>query len=162
LAMSEASVVQVRARMRSNDTLGPVIDGPYTYDDDGDQLPVAVMLRQDGSGGQQLVLYNDEKRDVEFAVISDLPDGWVDVELTLLLDDDVVSIAVNHEPVGSFVLQRVDAHGSTKACVCFASAGGIANFQAVSVRVGGEYRASSTTAPVDATFLLKLLNWLRG
>lgn len=136
-SLATAAVIQVRARMRSNDTLGPTIYGPYTFNDADELLPLATQLRSDGSGGQELVVYNDINLESEHMVLSGLPSGLVDVELTLVPGQDVVSIKINRQTIASVALDRVADPGSIEPSVRFGSRGGVAEFGSVDVAVGG-------------------------
>lgn len=133
-----ADVIRVTARMRSNDSLGPVIYGPYTINDSNELLPIATQLRGDGFSGQELVIYNDTTMATEFAVISGLPDGLVDVELTLVPGEDLLSIDINHEPIVSLRPERIADPGTISPGVSFGSSGGVAEFGSIYIRVGGE------------------------
>jgi hypothetical protein len=137
--MSDADVITVSARLKANDTLGPVIQGPTTYDDAGDVLPIAAMLRTNGSSGQELVVYNDTTRAVEKLVIPDLPSGWVDVAITVFPEENIVAISIDRETIGSFEFQRTLDDGVLDATVRFGPGGGVGQFTDVSVRIGGEF-----------------------
>lgn len=135
-----AEVITVRARMRSNDTLGPAIYGPYTFDDKAQLLPLITQLRSDGRGGQELVIYNDTKMSEEKLKLTDLPSGLVDIELTLVPALDMVSVSINHWLVGSYLLDRVTDSSVVESAVRFGSTGGVAEFGSIYISVGGGYQ----------------------
>lgn len=148
-SLASAEVVRVRARMRSNDVLGPTVYGPYTFNERDELLPLAVQLRSDGNGGQELVVYNDTELKAEAMVLSGLPSGLVDVGLTLVPGEDFVSIEINHQPIASLVLDRVADPGTIESAVRFGSSGGVAEFGSIEIAVGGTY----TDATPDASLL---------
>lgn len=136
-SVADAQVIQVRARMRSNDTQGPTIYGPYTFNGDDELLPVATQLREDGAGGQELVIYNDMNLATERMVLTGLPDGLVDIELTLMPGQDTVSIRINRGTATSLSLDRIADPGGIEPSVRFGSSGGVAEFGSVDIAVGG-------------------------
>lgn len=142
-SLLSAEVIRVDARMRSNDTLGPTIYGPYTFNERNELLPVVTQLRSDGKGGQELVVYNDVGMATRRLVLSGLPEGLIDVGLTLLPGEDLVSVEINRQPVASVQLDRVADPGTVEAAVSFGSSGGVAEFDSVRVRVGGATEAIS-------------------
>jgi len=142
-AFASADVVTVTARMRSNDALGPTIYGPNTINSAGELLPIATQLRENGAGGQELVIYNDTAMSEVNAVIPDLPAGLIDVKLTLLPKENVLAVSVRDEPVGSVKLERIPDPGDVAQAVRIGSSGGVAEFGSIHIRVGGGYQAES-------------------
>jgi len=156
--LSAADVITVKARMRANDSLGPTIYGPYTINTDGEGLPLITQLRQDDEGGQELLIYNGFSLSDPVFTIPDLPSGLIDVTLTLLPDENYLSVSVNHEPVVALLLERVADTGTVKQEVWFTTSGGVAEFGSISVRVGGSYRAERYEDGTDG--LLDILDLL--
>jgi len=154
--LSSAKVITVDARMRSNDTLGPTIYGPYTIGG-GKLLPLIAQLRADGAGGQELVLYNDTTMKTAAAVVTGLPSGLVDIRLILLPDKETVVIQINHQTVGSVLLTRIDDPGSVAEDVRFGSSGGVAEIDSVRVRVGGDYSGNSDTDGMELSDVFDLI-----
>lgn len=146
--LKTADVIRVRTRMRATDVLGPTIYGPYTIAAD-ELLPVAVRLRDDGAGGQELVVFNDLDLETERLVLSGLPSGLVDIEVTLLPGEDLVSIKVNHQPVVSVVLDRIDDPRTVDAAVSFGSGGGVAEFGFIDIAVGGSTSSASYSGALE-------------
>jgi len=155
--LSEAGVITVKARMQSNDTLGPAIYGPYAIDSGGQLLPLITQLRSDGAGGQELVVYNDLEMRTAILIIPDLPGGQVDVQLTVLPHEHTVSIEVMHKAVGSILLSHADNPGNLDLGISIGTTGGVAQFSSVSVQVGGTY---STQASDTGGLLSETLNLL--
>lgn len=137
--LSSMDVIRIATRMRSNDTLGPAIYGPYTVDASDQLLPIMTQLRSDGGAGQELVVYNDTELSSERLVIGGLPSGLIDIGLTLLPGEDYLYIEINHEPAAAIKLDRVANDGTVEQAVWFGSTGGVAEFGSITVRVGGSY-----------------------
>ncbi|MEM9346544.1 MAG: prepilin-type N-terminal cleavage/methylation domain-containing protein [Planctomycetota bacterium] len=142
---TKKDVLRVEARMRANDTLGPTIQIPYPIDDGEDLLPVIVQLRDNQRGGQELVVYNDNRMETEVLTLSDLPSGMVDIELTLVPDKELISIEVNHQPIAAVKLEEIDNPDTLEPSVRFGSSGGISEFGSVEVMIGGTVSSSSST-----------------
>ena len=157
--LSSAKVITVKARMRSNDTLGPTIYGPYTIDSGGDGLAIITQLRDDKEGGQELLIFNGYTATDPVLTIPDLPSGLVDVGLTVIPDEDYLCIAINHEPVATLKLDRVTDNGAWRQAIWLTSGGGVAEFESVYIKVGGSYEisASDTDGGGLITNLLNLL-----
>ncbi|MEM6504546.1 MAG: prepilin-type N-terminal cleavage/methylation domain-containing protein [Planctomycetota bacterium] len=145
---AEEDVLRVEARMRSNDTLGPTIQIPYPIRGDKDLLPLIVQLRDNQRGGQELVVYNDSRMEAEALRLSDLPSGLVDIALTLVPSEELLSIAVNHRPIATVELKDLDNPDTLEPSVRFGSSGGIAEFGSVEVTIGGTVSRSSHTGGV--------------
>lgn len=146
--LSNADVISVSARMRSNDTLGPTIYGPYTFNLAGELLPIITQLRVDDENGQELVIYNDTTMSTPFAVIQGLPGGLIDVRLVVIPDEDYLMIEINHEPRVAFLLDRMADPGTVTQSITFGSAGGSAAFSSISIRVGGS-SSSADRSDID-------------
>ena len=137
--LSTADIIQINARMRSNDTLGPTIYGPYTINADGKILPIQTQLRSDGSGGQELVIYNDATMSDETLVLGGLPSGLVDIGLVLIPDENYLCISINNERVAAILLDRFDNPGTIDQAIEFGSSGGVAEFDLIDIKIGGTY-----------------------
>ena len=148
-SLGSAAVIRVRARMRSSDTLGPTIYGPFTFNSSNELLPVITLLRDDGAGGQELVVYNDTSMSSQHVVFTGLPAGFVDIELTLIPAHDLVSFKVNHQNAGAVVLERIADPGAIEPSVSFGSRGIAAEFRSIDVAVGGSAAASSSGDAVE-------------
>lgn len=143
-ALASAKVITVAARMRASDTLGPAIYGPYTVDGSGDGLPIITQLRSDGAGGQELVVYNGfSLAEDPIATLSGLRDGLIDIKLILIPDQDYLCIEIDHQPALAIRLERVADPGTIGQVVWLTSTGGVAEFGAAEIRVGGGYSTQS-------------------
>lgn len=147
-SLSDADVITVCARMSSTSVRGPTIYGPNTINTDGKLLPLAVELRGDGAGGQELAVYNDTTLATEALVIPGLPTGSVDVQITLVPGEDFLSIRINREEIGSILMERIDDPGTVSESVRIGSSGGVSHFSNVRVEVGGSYAFSTEDGSV--------------
>ncbi|MFN3166846.1 MAG: type II secretion system protein J [Phycisphaeraceae bacterium] len=132
-------VVRVDVRLRATNGQRASVHGPYVRDG-LTTLPIVCVLQEDGGGGQELVVYNDSLETSEITTVSGLDDGWVDLHLTVLPDDDVLYLKVNDVEYGVFTLQRevfVGVQG-----VWLTGSGDGALFADARVSVGGSYASN--------------------
>ena len=132
--------------MRSNDQYGPRIYGPHTAQGTNDVVPIMTVLRDDGRGGQELVVYNDELMATEKLVIGGLPSGLIDIGLTWLPSRQVLAIEINHAFVTAILLEAVENRGILDQGVRFDSIGGTAEFGSIEVRVGGQHQTEASVS----------------
>lgn len=131
-------VVRIDARMCASSSMKPTIAGPFHVDSAGQLMPLVTRLEDDGSGGQQLKLYNQVIPITPMATIPDLPAGWVDVQLIVIPEEDLVFVRVNSVDYGSAVLSRRADNGISRG-VQFSGLGTGAKFNEYRVSVGGTY-----------------------
>ncbi|MEO0476951.1 MAG: hypothetical protein AAF085_13415, partial [Planctomycetota bacterium] len=111
------------------------------------------QLRDDQREGQELVVYNDTKMETQLLVLSGLPSGLIDIELTLVPKQDLLSIEVNQQPIAAVQLERVPDPGTEERTVRFGSSGGVAEFSSIELDIGG---AASETSDGGGTVELNV------
>jgi hypothetical protein len=157
-ALNTSKVINITARMRSNDTLGPAIHLPYI---DGTQvIPVILQLRDNGSGGQELAIFNTLTITDELTVVRDLPAGLVDIGVKLIPDENYLYIEVNHQPMVAMLMERIENPGNIEQAVMFTSSGGIAEFGSIDIRLDGAYAKGSAADAEGGGLISDLLNLL--
>ena len=144
-SLASAKVITVAARMRANDTLGPAIYGPYTVNGSDEGLPIITQLRSDGQGGQELVIYNGfSLTDDPIAVLTELRDGLIDVQLNLIPDEDYLCIEIDDRPQLAIKLERIDDPGTVGQGLWLTTTGGVADFDSIEISIGGSFETQST------------------
>lgn len=139
-----SGVVTVEARLRSTTTDGPALYGPFSAAGSS-VLPLITRLRQDGSGGQELIVYNSINYSNPIAILSGLDQGWVDLRLVVLTAEDVVMIEVNGEIAGSLQLTRI-TQSSVWQTLSIRTFGGGAEIDYLRLGVGGSYTVSNESS----------------
>lgn len=157
--ISYSSMVTADIRLRSETGEGPLVYGPNRLGNEGemkDPYPLITQLRQDGAGGQELLFYNELTPTTPVARINDLPQGWIDLRLILLPDDQLVSIHVNGLEAGTLKLDKI-SDDTPDYTFALGAAGSDAIFDSARVVVGGTYTQMSGPAPIGV-YALELLN----
>lgn len=145
-------------RMKSETGEGALVYGPNRLHDPinlEDPYAFISHLRQDGEGGQELLFYNELTPTTPIASISGLPQGWIDLRLIVLPDDNAISIHVNGQEAGALKLDRV-VDDSPSYTFALGVAGADAAFTSARVRVGGSY-VGLTTRSSNGGYALELL-----
>jgi hypothetical protein len=145
-------------RLRSETGEGPLVYGPNRLHDTGkmkDPYALITQLRQDGTGGQELLFYNELRPVTPIARINGLPQGWIDLRLILLPDEQLVSIHVNGQEAGTLKLDKVSDDFPTYT-FALGTMGSDAYFDSARVRVGGSYTDLGQPAPIGG-YALELL-----
>ncbi len=142
--LAAAKVINITARMRSNDTLGPAIHLSYIDTVLGDKvIPVIVQLRASDSGGQELAIYNDLTMNDELTIVRDLPAGLLDIGVKFIPHEEYLYVEVNHQPAVAMLLDRIDNPETFEQGVTFKSSGGVAEFGSITIRLDDAYSHQS-------------------
>lgn len=134
--------VDVRAQATSGDQAK--IYGPFHNDGSGNVLPLIAILEEDGSD-QQLLIYNEQTPTTPIATITGLSADPVDIQLTLLPNEQVVYFVVDGEERGSAKLAW-EADQGLRGFWLDGSGNG-SKFLHVRVTYGGSY-VENANAPV--------------
>ena len=151
-----SGVIRMDVRMRTSNSKQVIVMGPFTVDSGGQALPINAILKEDGSGGQVLNIYNEAASTTALLTVHVHNMDWIDLHMTVLPDVDTMYLKVNGVEYGSFLLSR-EADSGLRGVSLIGSGDG-AQFAEARVSIGGSY----TTAAGDTTLLEGVLNVLGG
>ena len=141
-----SSVITVNARLRASNGKQAEIRGPFHDDADG-MLTLVTVLQDDGSGNQELLLYNEDdpaNTDTPFATITGLGSDWIDLKMLIIPDEGLLSVWINGEPMGVATLTRFAVSDQDEVLWIKGDKDGGA-FADLRISVGGSYTTTTDT-----------------
>lgn len=134
------AVLQIDMRMKASGSNKPTLFGSVNSDGTT-ALPVMIYLQDDGSGGQELVFCNSyDSLDVTVKY-GGLSAEWIDVSVTLIPSESIISISINGQAQPTLQLTRDTERGFAGLVLMGQGAG--SQISEARFTMGGTYSALS-------------------